>query len=56
MIGLDKDHVFKTGKVGAWRLDRRSRRLTDPQERPAALSKSEGKSKSSLLRGKKIDE
>jgi hypothetical protein len=38
------------------RLDRRSRRLTDPQERPVALSKSEGKTKSSLLKGKKIDE
>jgi len=45
-----------TGKVGGWRLDRRSRRLTDPQERPVALSKSEGKTKSSLLKGKKIDE
>ena len=45
-----------TGKVGRWRLDRRSRRLTDPQERPVALSKSEGKTKSSLLKGKKIDE
>ena len=30
--------------------------LTDPQERPVALSKSEGKTKSSLLKGKKIDE
>ena len=39
-----------------WRLDRRSRRLADPQERPVALSKSEGKTKSSLLKGKKIDE
>jgi len=28
-----------------WRLDRRSRRLTNPQERPVALSKSEGKLK-----------
>ena len=45
-----------TGKVGGWRLDRRSRRLTDPRERPVALSKSEGKTKSSLLKGKKIDE
>jgi len=39
-----------------WWLDRRSRRLTDPQERPVALSKSDGKTKSSLLKGKKIDE
>ena len=30
-----------TGKVGGWRLDRRSRRLIDPRERPVALSKSE---------------
>ena len=43
-------------KFGGWRLDRRSRRLTDPQERRVALSKSEGKTKSSLLKGKKIDE
>jgi two-component system, OmpR family, response regulator len=28
-------------RFGGWRLDRRSRRLTDPQERPVALSKSE---------------
>ena len=28
-------------KFGGWRLDRRSRRLTDPQERPVALSKGE---------------
>jgi two-component system, OmpR family, response regulator len=28
-------------KFNGWRLDRRSRRLTDPQERPVALSKSE---------------
>jgi hypothetical protein len=45
-----------TGKVGGWWLDRRSRRLTDPQERPVALNKSEGRTKSSLLKGKKIDE
>ena len=45
-----------TGKVGGWRLDRRSRRLTDPQEQPVALSKSEGKTKTSLLKGEKIDE
>jgi hypothetical protein len=45
-----------TGKVGGWRLDRRRRRLTDPQERPVARSKSEGKTKSSLLKGEKIDE
>ena len=44
------------GKVGGWRLDRRSRRLADAQERPVALRKSEGKTKSSLLKGKKIDE
>ena len=43
-------------RFGGWRLDRRSRRLTDPQEQPVALSKSEGKTKSSLLKGKKIDE
>ena len=43
-------------RFGGRRLDRRSRRLTDPQERPVALSKSEGKSKSSLLKGKNIDE
>jgi two-component system OmpR family response regulator len=28
-------------KFGDWRLDRRSRRLTDPQQRPVVLSKSE---------------
>jgi two-component system, OmpR family, response regulator len=28
-------------RFDGWRLDRRSRRLTDPQERPVALSKSE---------------
>jgi two-component system, OmpR family, response regulator len=28
-------------KFGGWRLDRRSRRLIDPQERPVTLSKSE---------------
>src|SRR3984893_17567344 len=28
-------------KFGGWRLDRRSRRLIDPQERPIALSKGE---------------
>ena len=28
-------------KFGGWRLDRRSRRLIDPQERPVALSKGE---------------
>jgi two-component system, OmpR family, response regulator len=28
-------------KFGGWRLDRRSRRLTDPQQRPVALSKGE---------------
>jgi two-component system, OmpR family, response regulator len=28
-------------RFNGWRLDRRSRRLTDPQERPVALSKSE---------------
>jgi DNA-binding response OmpR family regulator len=28
-------------RFDGWRLDRRSRRLTDPQERPAALSKGE---------------
>jgi hypothetical protein len=42
-----------TGKVGGWRLDRRSRRLTDPQERPVALSKSEGKTKSHSSRERK---
>jgi TetR/AcrR family transcriptional repressor of lmrAB and yxaGH operons len=46
----------KRCRTGGWRLDRRSRRLTDPQERPVALSKSEGKTKNSLLKGKKIDE
>jgi DNA-binding response OmpR family regulator len=28
-------------KFGGWRLDRRSRRLIDPQQRPVTLSKSE---------------
>jgi two-component system, OmpR family, response regulator len=28
-------------RFDGWRLDRRSRRLTDPQERPVALSRSE---------------
>jgi DNA-binding response OmpR family regulator len=28
-------------KFGGWRLDRRSRRLIDPQERPVTLSKGE---------------
>jgi len=28
-------------RFDGWRLDRRSRRLTDPQKRPVALSKSE---------------
>jgi hypothetical protein len=52
MIGLDKDRVFNHGHRRGWRLDRRSRRLTDPQERPVALSKSEGKTNSSLLKGR----
>ena len=36
-------HDVKQGEYGfdGWRLDRRSRRLTDPQERPVALSKGE---------------
>jgi hypothetical protein len=42
-----------TGMVGGWRLDRRSRRLTDPQERPVALSKSEDKTKSHSSRERK---
>ena len=53
-----RSHDVEQGQYSfdGWRLDRRSRCLTDPQERPVALSKSEGKTKSSLLKGKKIDE
>ena len=40
--GLRTRDVERGGyKFGGWRLDRRSRRLFDPQERPVALSKSE---------------
>jgi two-component system, OmpR family, response regulator len=38
-----RTHDVKQGeyRFDGWRLDRRSRRLTDPQERPVALSKGE---------------
>jgi two-component system, OmpR family, response regulator len=39
---LRRSDVERGGyKFGGWRLDRRSRSLTDPQERPVALSKGE---------------
>ena len=39
---LRRSDVERGGyKFGGWRLDRRSRRLIDPQERPVTLSKSE---------------
>jgi len=39
---LRRSDVERGGyKFGGWRLDRRSRRLVDPRERPVTLSKSE---------------
>jgi len=39
---LRRSDVERGGyKFGGWRLDRRSRRLIDPRERPVTLSKSE---------------